>query len=130
MDAFPSGPPGMAGAYANQRPFLLSLPSDSQGDGHDEVVACAWDGQTYIIDHNRTVARFQVDENVSAFCAGEKEACPIVPCLRHPGLTANCWVPGNRRQNPGVLEEGINSMERFVLEVGEDPLCFLTLGGL
>uniref|UniRef100_A0A7M4F342 Integrin alpha FG-GAP repeat containing 2 n=1 Tax=Crocodylus porosus TaxID=8502 RepID=A0A7M4F342_CROPO len=43
---------------------------DVTGDGHEEVVACAWDGQTYIIDHNRTVARFQVDENVSAFCAG------------------------------------------------------------
>lgn len=41
-----------------------------QGNGHEEVVACAWDGQTYIIDHNRTVVRFQVDENVRAFCAG------------------------------------------------------------
>lgn len=42
-----------------------------QGDGREEVVACAWDGQTYIIDHNRTVVRFQFDENVNAFCAGE-----------------------------------------------------------
>lgn len=41
-----------------------------QGNGHEEVVACAWDGQTYIIDHNRTVVRFQVDENIRAFCAG------------------------------------------------------------
>lgn len=44
-----------------------------QGDGREEVVACAWDGQTYIIDHNRTVVRFQFDENVNAFCAGESE---------------------------------------------------------
>ncbi|XP_040200362.1 KICSTOR complex protein ITFG2 isoform X3 [Rana temporaria] len=43
---------------------------DVTGNGQEEVVACAWDGQTYIIDHNRTVLRFQVDENVSAFCAG------------------------------------------------------------
>ncbi|KAF6119207.1 integrin alpha FG-GAP repeat containing 2 [Phyllostomus discolor] len=43
---------------------------DVTGNGHEEVVACAWDGQTYIIDHNRTVVRFQVDENVRAFCAG------------------------------------------------------------
>lgn len=42
-----------------------------QGDGREEVVACAWDGQTYIIDHNRSVVRFQFDENVNAFCAGE-----------------------------------------------------------
>lgn len=41
-----------------------------QGDGREEVVACAWDGQTYIIDHNRMVVRFQFDENVNAFCAG------------------------------------------------------------
>ncbi|KAL4660313.1 integrin-alpha FG-GAP repeat-containing protein 2 isoform X2 [Arapaima gigas] len=43
---------------------------DVTGDGQEEVVACAWDGQTYIIDHNRTVVRFQFDENVNAFCAG------------------------------------------------------------
>ncbi|XP_059834120.1 KICSTOR complex protein ITFG2 isoform X2 [Hypanus sabinus] len=42
---------------------------DVTGDGREEVVACAWDGQTYIIDQNRSVVRFQFDENVSAFCA-------------------------------------------------------------
>lgn len=51
-----------------------------QGNGHEEVVACAWDGQTYIIDHNRTVVRFQVDENIRAFCAGGSLA-------RGPSLT-------------------------------------------
>lgn len=50
-----------------------------QGNGHEEVIACAWDGQTYIIDHNRTVARFQADENVSAFCAGEDFDCKASP---------------------------------------------------
>uniref|UniRef100_A0A674MML5 Integrin alpha FG-GAP repeat containing 2 n=1 Tax=Takifugu rubripes TaxID=31033 RepID=A0A674MML5_TAKRU len=44
---------------------------DVTGDGREEVVACAWDGQTYIIDHNRSVVRFQFDENVNAFCAGQ-----------------------------------------------------------
>ncbi|XP_015282023.1 PREDICTED: integrin-alpha FG-GAP repeat-containing protein 2 [Gekko japonicus] len=56
---------------------------DVTGNGHEEVIACAWDGQTYIIDHSRTVARFQVDENVSAFCAGLyacKGGCNS-PCL-------------------------------------------------
>ncbi|KAK2084047.1 integrin alpha FG-GAP repeat-containing protein 2 [Saguinus oedipus] len=43
---------------------------DVTGNGHEEVVACVWVGQTYIIDHNRTVVRFQVDENIRAFCAG------------------------------------------------------------
>uniref|UniRef100_A0A3B4WNU4 Integrin alpha FG-GAP repeat containing 2 n=1 Tax=Seriola lalandi dorsalis TaxID=1841481 RepID=A0A3B4WNU4_SERLL len=56
---------------------------DVTGDGREEVVACAWDGQTYIIDHNRTVVRFQFDENVNAFCAGQytcKEG-KNTPCL-------------------------------------------------
>ncbi|KAG8438480.1 hypothetical protein GDO86_004883 [Hymenochirus boettgeri] len=44
---------------------------DVTGNGQEEVVACAWDGQTYIIDHKRMVLRFQVEENVSAFCAGQ-----------------------------------------------------------
>lgn len=67
------------------------------------MVACAWDGQTYIIDHNRTVVRFQVDENIRAFCAGgilprAQHTCPLAPvtwgegsspersCLCSPGL--------------------------------------------
>lgn len=44
---------------------------DVTGDGRDEVVACAWDGQTYIINQNRMVVRFQFDDNVNAFCAGQ-----------------------------------------------------------
>lgn len=44
---------------------------DVTGDGREVVVACAWDGQTYIIDQNRMVVRFQFDENVNAFCAGQ-----------------------------------------------------------
>ncbi|XP_072257124.1 KICSTOR complex protein ITFG2 isoform X3 [Pyxicephalus adspersus] len=50
---------------------------DVTGNGQEEVVACAWDGQTYIIDHNRTVLRFQVDENVSAFCADASDASSV-----------------------------------------------------
>ena len=65
--------------------FLLHLVSGLfQGNGREEVVACAWDGQTYIIDHNRTVVRFQVDENIRAFCAGgtpphAQHPCPLAP---------------------------------------------------
>ncbi|KAL7976417.1 hypothetical protein Chor_015481, partial [Crotalus horridus] len=54
----------------SDRCLFAKKASCPQGNGYEEVIACAWDGQTYIIDHNRTVARFQVDENVSAFCAG------------------------------------------------------------
>ena len=42
-----------------------------QGSGEDEIVVCAWDGMTYIVDQGRNVVRYQFEENVSAFCAGE-----------------------------------------------------------
>ncbi|XP_034641283.1 KICSTOR complex protein ITFG2 isoform X5 [Trachemys scripta elegans] len=67
---------------------------DVTGNGHEEVIACAWDGQTYIIDHNRTVARFQVDENVSAFCAG-LYACKgghNSPCLVYVSFNQKIYI--------------------------------------
>ncbi|XP_018407899.1 PREDICTED: integrin-alpha FG-GAP repeat-containing protein 2 [Nanorana parkeri] len=67
---------------------------DVTGNGQEEVVACAWDGQTYIIDHNRTVLRFQVEENVSAFCAG-LYACrggQNSPCLVYVGFNQKVYV--------------------------------------
>ncbi|KAG2468905.1 ITFG2 protein, partial [Polypterus senegalus] len=65
-----------------------------QGDGCEEVVACAWDGQTYIIDHNRMVVRFQFDENVNAFCAGQY-ACKDgrnSPCLVYVSFNHKIYV--------------------------------------
>ncbi|XP_015727318.1 KICSTOR complex protein ITFG2 [Coturnix japonica] len=67
---------------------------DVTGNGHEEVIACAWDGQTYIIDHNRTVARFQADENVSAFCAG-LYACKRgsnSPCLVYVSFNQKIYI--------------------------------------
>uniref|UniRef100_A0A6Q2ZPB3 Integrin alpha FG-GAP repeat containing 2 n=1 Tax=Esox lucius TaxID=8010 RepID=A0A6Q2ZPB3_ESOLU len=67
---------------------------DVTGDGREEVVACAWDGQTYIIDHNRMVVRFQFDENVNAFCAGQY-ACKDgknSPCLVYVSFNHKIFV--------------------------------------
>ena len=41
-----------------------------QGDGVEEVIVCAWDGQTYILNSKRQIARFQFDEPTAAFVAG------------------------------------------------------------
>ena len=41
-----------------------------QGSGSDEIVVCAWDGMTYIVDQQRNSVRFQFEQNVSAFTAG------------------------------------------------------------
>ncbi|XP_051911299.1 KICSTOR complex protein ITFG2 [Hippocampus zosterae] len=67
---------------------------DVTRDGREEVVACAWDGQTYIIDHNRAVVRFQFDENVNAFCAGQytcKEG-KNSPCLVYVSFNHKIYV--------------------------------------
>lgn len=47
-----------------------SLPLISQGSGSDEIVACAWDGMTYIVDQKRNIVRYKFEQNVSAFTAG------------------------------------------------------------
>lgn len=43
---------------------------DVTGNNSDDIVACAWDGQTYILDQNKNVVRFQLDEAVQAFDSG------------------------------------------------------------
>ncbi|XP_042145329.1 KICSTOR complex protein ITFG2 isoform X1 [Ixodes scapularis] len=61
---------------------------DIVGDGRDEVIACAWDGQTYIVDEDRQSVRFQFDEAVCTFTAGrpadpEPGRDPALPGVRH-----------------------------------------------
>ncbi|KAJ8381962.1 hypothetical protein SKAU_G00027400 [Synaphobranchus kaupii] len=102
---------------------------DVTGDGREEVVACAWDGQTYIIDHNRMVVRFQFDENVNAFCAGQY-TCKDgrnSPCLVYVSFNHKIYVYWRvelERMEPTnllrVLEE--RSGYRDLLErLGVDP---------
>jgi hypothetical protein len=43
-----------------------------QGNGTEEVVCCGWDGQTYIVNHTRDVVRYQFEEDVTAFTAGNQ----------------------------------------------------------
>ncbi|KAK3105832.1 hypothetical protein FSP39_006800 [Pinctada imbricata] len=50
---------------------LFSLAKlDVTGNGKEEVVCCSWDGQTYIVNHNKAVVRYQFESDVSAFTAG------------------------------------------------------------
>ena len=51
---------------------------DVTRDGLQEVVACSWDGQTYIISQDRQAVRFQFEENVSTFAAGLYSLSPGV----------------------------------------------------
>ena len=54
-----------------------------QGNGTEEVVACSWDGQTYIVNLNREVVRFQFGDNVAAFCAGNQCVYLLKMCDRY-----------------------------------------------
>lgn len=56
---------------------------DVTGDNSDEIIACAWDGQTYILDQQQHSVRFQFEEPVRAFCTGNYNVSPgtSTPCL-------------------------------------------------
>ncbi|KAM5263150.1 KICSTOR complex protein ITFG2 [Ctenodactylus gundi] len=102
---------------------------DITGNGHEEVVACAWDGQTYIIDHNRTVVRFQVDENIRAFCAG-LYACKDgrnSPCLVYVTFNQKIYVYWEvqleRMESSNLLKvlEAEPEYRSLLQELGVDP---------
>uniref|UniRef100_A0A8C2NNK2 Integrin alpha FG-GAP repeat containing 2 n=1 Tax=Capra hircus TaxID=9925 RepID=A0A8C2NNK2_CAPHI len=102
---------------------------DITGNGHEEVVACAWDGQTYIIDHNRTVVRFQVDENIRAFCAG-LYACKDSrnsPCLVYVTFNQKIYVYWEvqleRMESTNLLKvlEAQPEFRELLGELGVDP---------
>ncbi|NWR37819.1 ITFG2 protein, partial [Tachuris rubrigastra] len=101
---------------------------DVTGNGHEEVIACAWDGQTYIIDHNRTVARFQAEENVSAFCAG-LYACKggsNSPCLVYVSFSQKIYIYWDvqleRMESTNLLKilEGDPEFADLLQELGVD----------
>ncbi|KAM8803741.1 KICSTOR complex protein ITFG2 isoform 2-T4 [Rhynchonycteris naso] len=102
---------------------------DVTGNEHEEVIACAWDGQTYIIDHNRTVVRFQVDENIRAFCAG-LYACKEgrnSPCLVYVTFNQKIYVYWEvqleRMESTNLLKvlEAEPEYQSLLQELGVDP---------
>ncbi|ELU16416.1 hypothetical protein CAPTEDRAFT_227809 [Capitella teleta] len=68
--------------YVDHQLFSLAK-LDITGDGTEEVVACSWDGQTYMLNLDKDVVRFHFRENVAAFCAGYygMGSGNDVPCL-------------------------------------------------
>ncbi|PSN49816.1 Integrin-alpha FG-GAP repeat-containing protein 2 [Blattella germanica] len=68
---------------------------DMTGDGRDEIVACSWDGQTYILDQEKCSVRFQLEESVVSFCSGYytlQPGHPAVPCLVYTTFTNKIYV--------------------------------------
>lgn len=54
---------------------------DVTGNGKDDIVACSWDGLTYILDQEKNSVRFQFDEPVQSFYSGyysvESNSAPV-----------------------------------------------------
>lgn len=67
----------------DQQLFVLNK-MDVTGDGSVELIACSWEGYTYILDQYKNAIRFQTPEPVADFCAGLyklKMTPKPVPCL-------------------------------------------------
>ena len=63
--------------------FALSKLNVSGDNSNEHIVACTWDGQTYIIDHRKNVVKFASGQHVMAFLAGRYAVSPghNSPCL-------------------------------------------------
>jgi len=77
---------------------------DVTGDGLQEVIACSWDGQTYIISQDRQAVRFQFEESVSTFTAGlySLEEGSTVPALVYVTFSGTIQVYYNLGLERGI----------------------------
>lgn len=74
---------------------LFSLTKlDITGNGKEEVVCCAWDGQTYVVNHTRDVVRYHFEENVKAFTAGQYSVTEHenVPCFVYATFNNKIYI--------------------------------------
>eukprot|EP00037_Helgoeca_nana_P034413 m.421581 g.421581 ORF g.421581 m.421581 type:complete len:478 (-) comp34393_c0_seq1:61-1494(-) len=66
------------------RPLFAIAKADFTGDGIDEVVTCAWDGYTCVVDQQRNVVEYEYESQLCAFTAGYYAV--------HPGHNEPCFV--------------------------------------
>ncbi|KOC68119.1 Integrin-alpha FG-GAP repeat-containing protein 2 [Habropoda laboriosa] len=87
---------------------------DVTGDGSDEIVACAWDGQTYILDQQRNSVRFQFEEPVRAFCTGNYNVTPGIstPCLVYNSFNNKIFLYYDVTL-PSMVTKPLNPMEEL-----------------
>lgn len=90
---------------------------DVTGDGSDEIVACAWDGQTYILDHQQNSVRFHFEEPVRAFCTGIYNVSPGIstPCLVYNTFNNKIFLYYDVTL-PSMVIKPLNPLEELDLE--------------
>jgi len=99
---------------------------DVTGDGLQEVIACSWDGQTYIISQDRQAVRFQFEESVSTFTAGmfsldEGRTVPALVYVTFSGTVQVYYNLGLERgitlsslvHCPGMVEEAADLLQKL-----------------
>ena len=69
------------------------------GAARDDIVACSWDGMTFILDQQKNVSCFEFPERVCAFTAGEFALRPgqNVPCFFYVTFSDQIFVYYNVR---------------------------------
>lgn len=90
---------------------------DVTGDGSDEIVACAWDGQTYILDQQRNSVRFQFEEPVRAFCTGNYNVTPgnSTPCVVYNSFNNKIFLYYDVTL-PSMVTKPLNPIEELSFE--------------
>lgn len=95
---------------------------DITGDGHDEIVVCSWDGQTYILDLEKHSVRFQLEETVSGFCSGKysmepSSGKPAIPVLVYATFNNKIYIYYDIHL-PGMLTENFSPyIEEFLKDL-------------
>lgn len=93
---------------------------DVTGDGSDEIVACGWDGQTYILDQQQNSVRFQFEEPIRAFCTGNYNVTPgfPTPCLVYNSFNNKIFLYYDVTL-PSMVTKPLNPIEKLDLEEKE-----------
>lgn len=105
---------------------------DITNDGDDEIVLCAMNGMTYIIDKKRDIVSFNFNESVAAFTAGYYglEHTTSAPCLCYVTLSGkiflyyNVWINTMKvKCVHGALIEKIQQREdlKYILDMFKLP---------
>ncbi|XP_057323821.1 KICSTOR complex protein ITFG2-like [Microplitis mediator] len=96
--------------------FALSR-LDVTGDGSDKIVVCAWDGHTYFLDQECNTVRFQIEEPVRAFCAGNYSlsAGTSTPSLVYATFTNKIFLYYDVVL-PSMLAKGLDPLESLTPE--------------
>lgn len=105
---------------------------DITNDGDDEIVLCAMNGMTYIIDKKRDIVSFNFNESVAAFTAGYYglEHTTSAPCLCYVTLSGkiflyyNVWINTMKvKCVHGALIEKIQQREdlKYILDTFKLP---------